>query len=72
VRIHDRREIGQGGNRETDVTASGRSLPTSTIAPATAIELISTGTLPAGGILSHLRRGAVGHLYEIEISAAVE
>jgi hypothetical protein len=43
----DRREIGAGReNRETDVTASGRSLPTSTIAPADAIELISTWTLP--------------------------
>jgi hypothetical protein len=63
---------GRAGNRETDVTASGRSLPTSTIAPAAAIELISTRTPPAGGILSHLRRGAVGHLHEIEIRAAVE
>jgi hypothetical protein len=53
------------------VTASGRSLPASTIGPAPAIELISTWTT-TGCVLSHLCRGAVGHLHEIEIRAAIE
>jgi hypothetical protein len=68
----DRREIGRGGkprnqrHRERAQVddlhhrASGRDR-TDQYLDAT-----------AGGILSHLRRGAVGHLYEIEIRAAVE